>query len=97
MSAATTASAPVIFAAIPVLCWAVNIYTIVVIGVVIMSWFPVQPGSPVASVFRVLMTVTDPVLLPLRRLIPPVGGAIDLSPMIVVLVLQVLLRPLVCT
>ncbi|MCU1454931.1 MAG: hypothetical protein JWN46_3077 [Acidimicrobiales bacterium] len=86
-----------IFAVVPVLCWAVNLYTIVIIGAVLMSWFPVDPSGAGGSVFRVLMRLTDPVLLPLRRVIPPIGGAIDVSPMIVLLVLQVILRPLVCT
>jgi YggT family protein len=79
-----------------ILCWAISAYTIVILGAVIMSWFPIAPGGPADSVFRVLRSLTDPVLVPLRRVIPPVGGMLDLSPMIVLLVLQLVLRPLVC-
>ncbi|MCU1353586.1 MAG: hypothetical protein JWM05_2795 [Acidimicrobiales bacterium] len=79
-----------------ILCWAVNLYTIVVIGAVIMSWFPIAPGGAADSVFHVLRALTDPVMVPLRRVIPPVGGMLDLSPMIVLLVLQLVVKRIVC-
>ena len=39
----------------------------------------------------ILNRITDPILRPLRRLIPPMGG-LDLSPMIVLLIIYVLQR-----
>jgi YggT family protein len=53
---------------------------------IILSWFPIAPGTAMASVFSLLYAVTEPVLGPIRRVIPPmgVGGmGLDLSPMIV--------------
>ena len=62
-------------------------YIIAIIGVVILSWFPLSPDGFGARLFDLLRRVTDPVLLPLRRVLPPVGGVIDLSPTIVLFVL----------
>lgn len=60
-----------------------------VIGVVIVSavfsW--VNPYAPLAGVFD---TLTRPLLRPFRRFIPPVGG-VDLSPLALLLVLQIAL------
>ena len=43
-----------------------------------LSWFPVDRNGPVV---QALSAVTDPILEPLRRVIPPIG-MIDISPMI---------------
>ena len=56
---------------------------ILVIGFAILSW--VQPGSPAYSL---LGRLTEPLLAPLRRVIPSVGG-IDLSAIVLILVLQI--------
>lgn len=63
------------------------LYVLAIVGVIIFSWFPQAPDSPLYKVFVFLRRITDPVLEPLRRVIPPVGGVIDLSPTIVILVL----------
>ncbi len=44
---------------------------------VILSWFPVDPSNPIV---RVLWEITEPVLAPLRRVIPRIG-MFDLSPL----------------
>lgn len=82
-----------------ILCWVLQVYVLVLFARIILSWFPISPGSALAGVHDFLRRLTDPVLEPLRKVIPPVGGggvAIDLSPIIVFLVIQLLLRPLVC-
>ena len=56
---------------------------ILVIGFAILSW--VQPGSPAYSL---LGRLTEPLLAPLRRVIPSVGG-IDLSAIVLILALQI--------
>ena len=73
-----------------VVCYALYAYMACIIGVIIMSWFPLDPGGAAYSAWRLLRRVTDPVLLPLRRLIPPVGGVLDLSPLIVIVVVQLI-------
>ena len=76
-----------------ILCLFLNIYLIALIGRILLSWFPLEPGSVMASVYSFLFTVTEPVLGPLRRAIPPVGGSsfrIDLSPIIVFLGIRII-------
>ena len=83
-----------------ILCTAVQLYVYVLVARILLSWFPITPGSTLASVFSVLYKVTEPVLGPLRRLLPPVGiggMGFDLSPIIVLLVIQLLLLPSLCT
>ena len=65
-------------------------YIIAIVGVVILSWFPQEPGSATSRLFVALRRVTDPVLVPLRRVLPPVGGVLDLSPTIVLFVLFII-------
>lgn len=57
----------------------------------VLSWFPVRPGTAMASVNAVLRDVTEPVLAPVRRVIPPIG-MIDISFMVVFFVLYLLLQ-----
>lgn len=78
------------------LCLLLNLYLIALFGRIILSWFPIAPGSPMAQVFSVLYAVTEPVLGPIRRLLPPVGVGgmgLDLSPIILTFALRLLLFP----
>ncbi len=80
-----------------ILAGLVEVYVVVLIVRALLSWFPVRPGSPLIPVLRVLSAVTEPVLRPLRRLLPPVragGASIDLSIMVVILVAQIIVIPL---
>ena len=82
-----------------VVCWALNIYLIFIFARILLSWFPLDPNGTMATVAGFLYTVTDPVLGPLRRLIPPVRigmAALDLSPIIVIIAITFFLQPLVC-
>lgn len=62
---------------------------ILVLGFAILSW--IQPGSPV---YALLGRLTEPVLAPLRRVIPPIGG-VDISAIVLIVLLQVALMVLV--
>lgn len=66
-----------------------NLYIIAVFGRVILSWFPLSPGGPMASVYSFLYAITEPVLGPIRRVLPPLGG-IDLSPIVLLFAVQIL-------
>jgi len=53
----------------------------------ILSWFPISYGSTAHRINSILVRVTEPIVAPVRRVIPPVGGGsvrIDLSFMVVV-------------
>lgn len=77
------------------ICDLINLYVIVIILRIVLSWFPMSPGSFLEQVNRVLRVVTDPVLVPIRRIMPSMGG-LDLSPMVVILLARVLVR-LICS
>ncbi|HEX9258192.1 MAG TPA: YggT family protein [Acidimicrobiales bacterium] len=76
------------------LCKLVWLYVAVIVVRMVLSWFPLQPGGLMAKLQRVLIAVTDPVLAPLRRIIPPVGG-LDLSPLVALLFLQIVVAGLI--
>lgn len=81
------------------LCILAQLYFFVILGRILLSWFPVQEGGVVASIFSFLYSITEPVLGPIRRMLPPValgGMGLDLSPIIVIFVLQLFIAPLLC-
>lgn len=65
---------------------AINVFLVAIIVQVIISW--INPGS-YNQVNSLLQSLTNPVLRPFRRLIPPLSG-IDLSPLFALIGLQVL-------
>lgn len=80
------------------ICALLLVYLAVVFIRIVLSWFPTEPGSSIASLHRVLYDLTEPVLAPVRGLLPTVGGggmAIDLSPIIVILGLTII-RGVLC-
>jgi YggT family protein len=62
------------------------IYIVILGARAVLSWFPVRPGSPIEGINRILFDLTEPLLRPVRRVIPP-AGMFDLSFMIVFFVL----------
>ena len=78
------------------LCTLVYLYVVAIWARVILSWFPLTPGTTMSRANEVLFRVTEPVLGPVRRVMPSTG-MIDLSPLVATLliqfvVLQLLLR-----
>ena len=59
--------------------WAFSIVQIALLVRVFASWFRVNPFS---WWMRLAHTLTEWILKPLRQLLPPLGGMIDLSPLI---------------
>lgn len=78
------------------LCVLLQAFVIALFARIALSWFSPEPGGAMASIERFLGSVVDPILLPVRRMLPRTG-MIDFSPMIVALVVQILVMPLVCT
>jgi YggT family protein len=84
--------------ALDILCVLITIYTIVLFVRVIVSWaylFGFRPplSGPVRKLLDLLEDVTEPVLKPLRALIPPVragGMGLDLSILVAFVILAVL-------
>jgi YggT family protein len=74
-------------------CDLIQIYIVVLFLRAIFSWFP-PPSGGMATFYRILLDLTEPVLAPLRRVIPP-AGAFDLS-FLVLIVFLYILRANVC-
>lgn len=77
-----------------VLCGLVDLFVMLVFVRVVLSWFPVDPRGPVGQVARLVSAVTDPVMEPVRRVLPSVGP-IDISPIVVVLFLNLVVKRLI--
>lgn len=81
-----------------VLCWGLFFFWVILIARVVFSFIPSLP-EPLLPAARLVRAATDPVLLPLRGLIPPVQiGAIafDVSIIIVFFLLSIV-RSLLCS
>lgn len=65
----------------------IQFYTWLIIGYVLMSWIPA--GGALDDVRRVLASLVEPYLAIFRRFIPPIG-MVDISPIVAILVLNVL-------
>ena len=72
----------------------VDAYSLIIFVYVMMSWLPVNRGI-LADIYQVLGKVCDPYLNLFRKIIPPIGGMVDVTPIVALLVLQVGVRLLV--
>jgi YggT family protein len=91
-------------ALLSILCIFLNVYTILLFVRVIVSWafmFGFRPpySGPLRTILDLLDDVTEPILRPLRALIPPIragGVGLDLSILIAFVILAVLRTALNC-
>ena len=74
-------------------CAAITIYIVILLLRAVFSWFP-PPSGGAATVYRILLDLTEPVLAPLRRVIPPIG-MFDLS-FTILFIFLFILRNVVC-
>jgi len=84
---------------IELVCLAATILQLLIFAVIVLSWFPMAPESTLGRVHGVLLRLTEPVLGPIRRALPPVrlgGAALDLSPLVVIIGILVLRFALGC-
>jgi len=68
-----------------VLCW---VLTIIIFLRVIVFWFTPNPRNPLVVI---LYRITEPILMPLRRIIPRIG-VMDITPVIAIALLLILGR-----
>jgi YggT family protein len=74
--------------------WICLLFLIALIGRSILSFVSILPGSPLESLNRTLISVTDPVLRPVRRVLPPARlgtMGLDLAPLIVSIVVVIVM------
>ena len=66
-----------------------QLYVVILVVRALFSWFPYRADSPLNPVRRLVFTLTEPVLAPFRRIIPPVG-MLDLSFLVAFIVVEVI-------
>lgn len=71
---------------IEVLTWAIVIRAL-------LSWFPIAKDH---ALVQVIVQITEPVLGPIRRVVPTLGF-IDITPLLAIFLLQSFLKPLLST
>jgi len=68
--------------------YVLEVLTLIVVVRVIISWIPgLNPYHPLV---RVIRAIADPILAPFRGLLPSFGGMLDISPLLALIVLEVL-------
>jgi YggT family protein len=76
------------FSLLKVMVLTINVLTFAILIQAVMSWFGASMHSPATSL---LWNITEPLLRPIRRMVPHIGG-LDLSPLLVIIALQVINR-----
>lgn len=76
-----------------IICTALSLYSLAVLIWVILSWVRVPSTHPLGRITVFLDRIIYPVILPIRRVVPPLrlgGGALDLSPIVLLIGLSLL-------
>jgi len=69
-----------------------HLYSFIIIAAALISWIQPNPYNPIVQFLR---RVTEPVLRPVRSLVPPEKlGGLDISPIIVLLVIEWVIPPI---
>jgi YggT family protein len=68
-----------------------QLYVIILVLRAVLSYFPYSPNSALNPVRRVITVLTEPVLAPFRRIVPPVG-MFDLSFLVAFIVVEIIVR-----
>jgi len=63
-----------------------DLYSLVVLGSVVVSWLQLPPSNPIVTL---LGTMTEPLLAPIRRILPDMSG-LDFSPLVLLFGLRLL-------
>jgi YggT family protein len=63
-----------------------NFYLFIIFGQIILSWLAPQNNNPIIGI---LFQITEPIMSPARKLLPPMGG-LDFSPILILLSIQIL-------
>jgi YggT family protein len=79
-------------AIVGIMIWVLQLLTYALIGRALLSWFDPRGNWAIS---RVLAEITEPLIAPIRQVIPPIGGMIDISFIVAILLINVLQRLLV--
>ena len=65
-----------------------NAYSLIIFVYCILTWFPIPSTGIMADIKRFFAMLTEPYLKLFQKLLPPIGGAVDITPIIALFVLQ---------
>ncbi len=71
------------------LCNLISVYLLVLLARAILSFFPIGPDSALFGIQRALIMLTEPLLTPLRRIIPPLG-MFDMSFLVLFIAIEII-------
>jgi YggT family protein len=77
------------------LCTLLVLYSFVILIRIILSWIPASPGGSLETIVNIFYVLTEPILGPLRSVLPPVrlgAMALDLSPIVVFVAIRILMQ-----
>jgi YggT family protein len=83
---------------VEIICILLFVYWLIMLARILSSWFPIPYSGPVRQIMDVVHALTEPVMRPLRNMIPPIrmgAIALDLSPIVIFIVIAVL-RGVLC-
>jgi YggT family protein len=66
-----------------------TLYLLVLVVRAVLSWFPIAPRSPLSTINHVAYVLTEPVVAPFRKVIPP-AGVFDVSYIVAMLTVWLL-------
>lgn len=71
-----------------------QLYSFLILIRVLLSWVNTNPYQSRLDhpALRLLYQITDPLLRPIQRIIPPIGGTIDISPIVALILLEIARR-----
>jgi YggT family protein len=78
-------------------CLAITLYYFVLFARIILSWVTMfsNPSPALRPLVKVVYDLTEPIMGPMRRVIPPIGG-LDISPIFIFIMLQIVAGALGC-
>ena len=81
-----------------ILCVVLLLFELVFLLRLVLSFFPIQPDTPWGSLRSLSVAATEPVVMPIRRMVPPLPGAMagfGIAELLILIALQILVR-IVC-
>lgn len=75
-----------------ILLGACDIYVACILIYILMSWLPNHQNGIIGDIYRALGSICEPFLGIFRRIIPPIGGMLDISPIFAIIVVQLIGR-----
>ncbi|MGI6217252.1 MAG: YggT family protein [Coriobacteriales bacterium] len=73
-----------------VICSITDLYVTIIVIYVLLSWFPHTSGV-IGTIYSALGTICEPYLGLFRKILPPIGG-VDFSPILAVIILELVVR-----